>query len=72
MPGIIYLHVPCALPRGDANTRAARDLMLAGRLGEERFFCRADSRDWFLARILIWLARGFDVSPPKYMYTQVQ
>ena len=44
--------------------------MLAGRLGEERFFCRADSRDWFLARILMWLERGLDVSAPKYTPVQ--
>ena len=44
---------PCVLPSGEARTRAARDFMLADRLGEERFFCNADNRDWFLARMLM-------------------
>lgn len=59
-------NTPCVLPRGEANTRAARDLMLAGRLGEERFFCRADRRDWFLASKFKWLERETGASTPKH------
>ena len=59
------VHVPCVLLSGEASTRAARDLILAGRLGDERFFCNTVNRDWFLASMLMWFVSEVDDSPPK-------